>query len=435
MSDDTETWVAETTASALASERAVLSAALYSTGSMAEARRLLSDEDFWAPVHADLWRVMRTLHAAGTIAEPRAVYAEAAKMSAEHVRVLVDLGTQGLPFGTVDHHAQLIVQAATLRNLQQTLRRGWQMATGIDPEPVGIAETVIEQLRVTQRMQAPPATAIDFLDLVRRRQEPVDWVIPGLLARANRLILTAPEGYGKSTLLRQIACCTAAGLHPFRAEGVEPKRVYVLDAENPADINTEEYGQIYDHLEEIGQLPKRGMLVVDERGPLIDLLNPREAADVFNRIEQLKPDLITIGPLYKLFDENPNDEGPARKLASALDRMRAISGAALITEAHSPHSDGPQGQLYRPFGASLWKRWPEFGYCLHPVPVSKGMGPEEKKLAAKMRESKLTPWRGARARGREWPLNLSAGGRLPWEETRMTAHPAVAFAGSPRYSD
>jgi hypothetical protein len=45
--------------------------------------------------------------------------------------------------------------------------------------------------------------------------DPEDWVIPGLLAREDRLILTGAEGLGKMMLLRQIAVCAAAGLDPF----------------------------------------------------------------------------------------------------------------------------------------------------------------------------------------------------------------------------
>jgi RecA-family ATPase len=40
-------------------------------------------------------------------------------------------------------------------------------------------------------------------------------VIPGLLERRDRLMLTGEEGLGKSYLLRQIAVMAAAGLDPF----------------------------------------------------------------------------------------------------------------------------------------------------------------------------------------------------------------------------
>ena len=60
-----------------------------------------------------------------------------------------------------------------------------------------------------------------------------DWVIDGLMARGERLILTGEEGLGKSTLQRQIAMCSAAGIEPFNGQSIEPRTVLLIDAENP----------------------------------------------------------------------------------------------------------------------------------------------------------------------------------------------------------
>jgi hypothetical protein len=54
---------------------------------------------------------------------------------------------------------------------------------------------------------------VDLVDLVNE-DIPFDWIVPGLLAKGERMVLTAGEGLGKSTLLRQFAVCAAAGLHP-----------------------------------------------------------------------------------------------------------------------------------------------------------------------------------------------------------------------------
>ena len=85
-----------------------------------------------------------------------------------------------------------------------------------------------------------------------------------------------------------------------------------------------------------------------------------------------------------------------------------------LIEAYSPHSDGPGGHMLRPFGASLWKRWPDFGYCLLPESLSADASDEERYIAAQMRESKLASWRGARAK-RDFPRKLGVGATLPWE--------------------
>ena len=164
-----------------------------------------------------------------------------------------------------------------------------------------------------------------------------------------------------------------------------------------ATFNTLEYQRLHRRLRDLGKMPERGMLRVEESGPM-NLLDGRQAARLYALVERIQPRLITIGPIYQLHEENPNDEGPARKLSAVLDRLRAISQAALIIEAHSPHSDGPGGHMLRPFGASLWKRWPDFGYCLLPENLPADASDEERYIAAQMRESKLASWRGARAK-------------------------------------
>src|SRR5882762_8669496 len=404
-------------AQAVTSERAVLAAAMWNEDAYRAAARVLSDGDWYWGIHADLWKVMRSLDEARAKIEPASVGSRAVKLGRDHSDAVMALATG--PYShdaaSVSYHCGLIIEAATARALRQTLVRAIaEHNQPTTPEPVAHAEGIIAKLRVVQRMQSSDVTEVDVLDFVRRKRHDTEYVIPGLLARKNRIILTAPEGYGKSTLLRQIACCAAGGLHPFRAEGIPPVRVLVLDAENPEEINQDEYTKLLDTLDQIGHLPKPGMLILEQLGPT-NLLDPREAAARYAQIERVKPDLILIGPIYQLHEDNPNDEGPARKLAGVLDRMRAISGAALVTEAHTPHSDGPHGNLLRPFGASLWKRWPEFGYCLHPVPFDGKPTAEERHIQQVMRESLFTPWRGPRAQ-REWPKRLSAGRRLPWEE-------------------
>jgi hypothetical protein len=104
---------------------------------------------------------------------------------------------------------------------------------------------------------------------------------------------------------------------------------------------------------------------------------------------------------------DPTEEGPAKVVAARLDRLRAAHGCAVLLEAHSPHATGGKARRpERPYGASLWLRWPEFG--LH--------------LAA---EGDLRHWRGPRDR-RDWPARLQRGGAWPW--TPVTRERDVLWA-------
>lgn len=423
---------------AIDSEKAVLAELLITGKNLGVVASLLSMDDWYVEAHAIIFKAIVEA-ASESIFEPGRVRD---LIAAHNPRVLDTLvALFGItPWGSLEYHCKRISDSACLRALNQTGRRLIQRTESgeglFDGDPVALAEATIDQLRVIQHMgEASSSTLIDLVDIIAR---PTDtrYVIPGLLAQGNRIVITAPEGYGKSSLLRQIATCAAVGVHPFSPRArIRPINALVVDCENPAEINTREYQRVVECLERMDCAPSPGQLYIDEKGPT-NLLDGRIAAQLYNQVERLQPELIVIGPIYQLHEENPNDEGPARKLSAVLDRLRAISGAALVTEAHTPHNDGAAGQLLRPYGASLWKRWPEFGYCLHPTVTDREAQEASDKIAnadrdrvttvmAEMepiltrkreRDSHFTPWRGARA-VRDWPKGLKTGAELPWVVT------------------
>ena len=91
-----------------------------------------------------------------------------------------------------------------------------------------------------------------------------------------------------------------------------------------------------------------------------------QAADVAwleARIKRATPDLVIVGPIYKLAIGDPISEEVARRVSAVLDRLRVQYGFALLIEAHVLHGQGGN-RPERPYGASLWLRWPEFGLYL-----------------------------------------------------------------------
>ena len=399
-----------------ASERGVLARSLEDPQALKVARSLLSAEDFWTPAHREVWDVVCELDDAGGL-DPAAVATTMRTRGSRALEVLVTL-VGAWDVSDVEWHCRRMIAATASRGLLMAAQRLLQRLPATE-DPIALAEEAIDALRLVQRANVEPqAGPLDVLDVIER-QHIDSFVVPGLLARTNRIIITAPEGWGKSSLLRQIGMCAAAGVHPFKPIGhTHPRTVLVVDAENPSEINTAEYRRLYEGLASLDRAPERNALFIEESGPL-DLLDAREAARLYATVERLQPDLICIGPIYQLHTEDPNEERAARKLAAVLDRVRLISGAALVTEAHTPHNDGAQGQLLRPYGASLWKRWPEFGYCLHPTVRPRAgvrLTPEEEASVA-CRESYFTAWRGNRA-ARAWPGLLSMGRVLLWQEAQ-----------------
>ena len=130
---------------------------------------------------------------------------------------------------------------------------------------------------------------------------------------------------------------------------------------------------------------------------------------MMRRVEDFKPDLLIIGPIYRLHTGDPNSEEHARKVSVVLDEARATSNCAVFMEAHSPHHNGfGQHRTLRPVGSSLWMRWPEFGFGLRPV--------EDEKSAEDgdgARGRRFLPWRGMRDE-RSWPRFIKQGDKWPW---------------------
>jgi len=216
-----------------------------------------------------------------------------------------------------------------------------------------------------------------------------DWLVPGLLERGDRVILTGPEGGGKSTLCRQLAVQLSAGIHPFGGPVFLPLRVLLLDLENSVRQTRRALRPL---VAVAGSTDLTLAPVVRPQG--LDLLQQEDITYLSSIIEEINPDIVIGGPLYKLAGGDPTDEKTARPVALLLDRLRTAHDFALVLEAHSPHASGGGARPKRPYGASLWLRWPEFGIHLD-------------------QDGKVSHWRGQRDE-RTWPIQLQRGGAWPW---------------------
>lgn len=226
------------------------------------------------------------------------------------------------------------------------------------------------------------------------------WVIPGLLERGDRLMLTGEEGAGKSMLSRQIAVAAAAGLNPFTlaATGFRA-RVLVVDCENRLNLTLRRYKPLIDAAAKTGNdiTAAKFRLYLEPKG--IDLTKRAGQGWLIRRVEAFRPDLLVIGPQYRLQTAEPSDEQAAKRVAAVLDDVRHICGSALVMETHAPHRAGNSKQRdLRPIGSSLWLRWPDFGF---------GLTYSDDPNARMFRVMDLKPWRGSRDE-RRWPKTIRA---------------------------
>ena len=231
-----------------------------------------------------------------------------------------------------------------------------------------------------------------------------EWIIPGLLEKQERVIVVAAEGVGKTMLARQVAICSAAGIHPFTFQNMEPITTLMIDLENPERIIQRTSNNIMKEAVRMSKLKKiNAHLYIQPAG--LDLTSGRDRLIVERLCEQIKPQLIVLGPLYKAYVDNgrQTSEALAVEVAKFLDRIRDVYGCALWLEHHAPLGSTTSSRELRPFGSSVWSRWPEFGISLTPDP-----------LALDGYVYQVNHFRGARDK-RAWPIRMKRAVRFPFE--------------------
>lgn len=240
--------------------------------------------------------------------------------------------------------------------------------------------------------EEPTPTRLPDLDDVLNTDEPDhDWLVDGLLERGDRTIITGGEGQGKSTLFRQVGVQLASGIHPFTLEQTEPVTVMFVDCENSRRQTRRHLGPLR---AAAGDNYRPGFLRFGFRPDGLDLTLTPDRDWLRERLDIEHPELLLLGPSYKLATGDPKDEPTARTVALYLDKLRAEYAITLVIEAHVPYGEGGKNSRpIRPYGASLWSRWPEFGIYL-------------------AEDGTLTHWRGAREE-RAWPTKLQRDGE-PW---------------------
>ena len=221
-------------------------------------------------------------------------------------------------------------------------------------------------------------------------------------------MVVAAEGVGKTMLARQVAICAGLGVNPFTFQQMEPIRTLTVDLENPERIIRRTSRNIVGAAKSMGYADKmQAHLFIKPDG--LDLLNAHDRILLEQHIEETKPDLLVMGPLYKAFLDpgTRTSEAVAIEVAKYLDTIRTVYGVALWLEHHAPLGTSMTSRELRPFGSAVWSRWPEFGLALQPDPTHMGEYVYE-----------VNHFRGARDL-RYWPLQMKRGVKFPFEVTEF----------------
>jgi replicative DNA helicase len=418
MNDDVPSILNAPIAASVTAEQSALGAILSAGDHASEVAQtvfaMARPEMFWRPQHELLARVLHAMADADIPIDPQTVLARL-RETGELSKVgggpyLHTLMQHAWSAGGVSLYAREVRDCYRRRQIREATLRVLQQAS--NPE-VDLSLLLVELATATDRAEElageeTPVQPATVADLLAYRSEP-DWLIPGLLERRERVMITGFEGLGKSVVLAQLAVSMVAGVHPFLGMAeYDPRRVLVVDAENSKRQLSARYRWILNAVQDVsGVQADRNNLMVEVREEGLDLTQATDVTWLDRLLTGGRPDALVIGPLYKLHRSNMNDESAARELAHTLDMLRMRHNVAVLIEAHAGQSeDGSGKRKLRPRGSSLFLGWPNVGIGIRPHPDC----PENR---ASWMEVK--PWRGHREE-RDWPTELVWGthGELPW---------------------
>lgn len=304
---------------------------------------------------------------------------------------------------SVKEYAKQVREASLRRSLVHASRNILDGAETSTAPGELIAQTINSLREIQNGTIGNDIVAKPLIDILKGVDE-YDWVIPNLLERKDRFILTGTEGAGKSTFVRQLAVLSASGIHPTLFSVINPVKVLVVDAENTEQQWRRATRSIADKAARLGSVDPRHTVHL-ACSPRLDITKDSDLGQIHRLLDEHEPDILFIGPLYRLTSKAINSDDDAAPLLTALDTLRDRN-VCLVMEAHAGHAVGIGGDReLRPRGSSALMGWPEFGMGIRvqrddPSTFS------------------LVRWRGDRDQ-RDWPRLMRRGGEWPWTPTEL----------------
>lgn len=375
-------------------ERAALGSMLMTGAARVLGLDMLAVDDFHDPAHGQIFAAISQLVQAGSAVDAGLV-ANASGIDSASVSSLIGAVPASM---NAKNYVGIVAELGAFRRA------------------IGLAETLAgaayaQDAETVDRLLADPMAAImpnyEPVSLPRPARELAaldyypDFVIPGLLARLEILMVVGGPGQGKSTLLRQIAVCASSGLHPFTRTRIQPVRVLIIDCQESAG----QAGAEIKKLLELAGEDYRDLLWIEPVPQGIDISTRRWQRWLDAKVAKCQADLVIAGPLYNMIrganGRSKQSEETAELGMNALGDLMVRRNVALIVEAHSPHGDE-----MRVRGSKLWEDWPDFGF---------GLVTDDTYLEG--RAFDRVRFRGDRHHRPAWPSRFLQGhpGGWPWE--------------------
>ena len=330
----------------IATEQAVLGSMMLSAAAANECLSSLAEGDFARPAHQIIFAAIRASIRASEPADALTILArlqDSGEISragdAPYLHTLIESVPVAANFA---FYARTVRDRAVRRRLLEAGNRIAALATSAAEDAHGLTERAVREAEaVRDSGQADDVTTptIGEFMAVPEEDDEYDWVVPGLLERGDRMVLTGTEGAGKSTLFRQIAVTVAAGLHPFTQAPIQPCRVLVIDCENGPAHTRRKLRPLLIQASAEGYPVKDTNMWLEIRPEGLDLARDKDVSWLLRRVAAIGPDIVLLGPLYRLAPRALNDDSDAAPVIATLNMIRE-RGACVLLEAHAGHALG-----------------------------------------------------------------------------------------------
>jgi hypothetical protein len=207
-----------------------------------------------------------------------------------------------------------------------------------------------------------------------------------------------------SMMLRQMAYCLAAGLHPWTFAKIEPVRVLLADCENDGDELIPTMRRLDALIAKYaGDGAARPSLFSAPYG--LDLRSRRDRGEFESVLEDCRPQLIIGGPVYKIMPRRESEDVDTHALAFGhlFDSFRKRWGCALMIEHHAPTGRQGETRELRSKGGQQWAAWPEVTVSLTAKTTPDGLAYFQVGFPHPTRGKFRWPKRFDRGEDHDWP--------------------------------
>ncbi|MBW2092007.1 MAG: AAA family ATPase, partial [Deltaproteobacteria bacterium] len=256
----------------------------------------------------------------------------------------------------IEYSCKAILEKSRLRQIIEAGQRAEKMAMANDAdslEVLGQVDEAFTKIRESSSNgQKPYVSASQLIKTDFTQETPV--VGKGILPDGGGLIIAGESGVGKSMLRLEMAVKLALGYELWGLPVPKPRKVFILQFENPLGIEKARLSRMVSGLNLQG-VPKE--LLFSDPTIRIDLGLKRDWTRLLNLVKDTGADVVVYDPLTSLHSVNENDNVDIRKVLDTITEINRKCGTSAIVIHHFGKPNPELSNAYRARGASSIKDW------------------------------------------------------------------------------